>query len=49
MFAVLVLTSVVLLGIYLIVHHKFLKLPMCKSTTKLHGKTVIVTGKSVRM
>lgn len=49
MFAFLLLTSLVLLGIYLILRHRFLKLPKCKCSTQLHGKTVIVTGKSSGM
>ncbi|XP_062393322.1 dehydrogenase/reductase SDR family member 13-like [Sardina pilchardus] len=44
MFVYVLLTSLVLLGICLVLRHRFLKLPMCKSTAQLHGKTVIITG-----
>ncbi|KAL2095371.1 hypothetical protein ACEWY4_010090 [Coilia grayii] len=44
MFAFLILTFVVVLIICFILHHRFFKLPMCKCSTQLHGKTVIVTG-----
>ncbi|XP_038585684.1 dehydrogenase/reductase SDR family member 13-like [Micropterus salmoides] len=40
----LLLFGVVLVGGYFLLHMTFLKLPRCKSTAKLHGKTAIVTG-----
>ncbi|XP_063059085.1 dehydrogenase/reductase SDR family member 13-like [Engraulis encrasicolus] len=44
MFAFLILTLVGVLITCFILHHCFFKLPMCKSKTQLHGKTVIITG-----
>lgn len=32
-------------AVYLLLWVTVVKIPKCKSTTKLHGKTVIVTGK----
>ncbi|XP_070776218.1 dehydrogenase/reductase SDR family member 13-like [Enoplosus armatus] len=40
----LLLIGFLLVGGYFLLHKTFLKLPRCKSTAKLHGKTAIVTG-----
>ncbi|XP_027134536.1 dehydrogenase/reductase SDR family member 13-like [Larimichthys crocea] len=40
----LLLFGLLLLGGYFLLHMTLLKLPRCKSTAKLHGKTAIVTG-----
>lgn len=40
----LLLLGALLLGLYCLLHFTVLKLPRCKSTVKLHGKTAIVTG-----
>lgn len=44
MFSVLLICGVVVV-VYLLLWVKFVKIPKCKSTAKLHGRTVIVTGK----
>ncbi|XP_070697866.1 dehydrogenase/reductase SDR family member 13-like [Pempheris klunzingeri] len=38
------LVGALLVGGYFLLHATYLKLPRCKSTAKLHGKTAIVTG-----
>ncbi|KAJ8280933.1 hypothetical protein GJAV_G00061190 [Gymnothorax javanicus] len=43
MSTILFLTGVVV-GVYFILYHTVIKGARCKSETKLHGKTVIVTG-----
>ncbi|KAF3700708.1 Dehydrogenase/reductase SDR family member 13 [Channa argus] len=40
----LLLLGALLIGVYFLLHTTVLKLPRCKSTAKLHGKTAIVTG-----
>nr|XP_046269063.1 dehydrogenase/reductase SDR family member 13-like [Scatophagus argus] len=40
----LLLFAVLLVGSYFLLHLTVLKLPRCKSTAKLHGKTALVTG-----
>lgn len=43
----LLLLGVLLVGGYFLLHATYLKLPRCKSTAKLQGKTAIVTGEYV--
>uniref|UniRef100_A0A4W6DFV3 Dehydrogenase/reductase 13 n=1 Tax=Lates calcarifer TaxID=8187 RepID=A0A4W6DFV3_LATCA len=40
----LLLFGALLVGVYFLLHMTVLKLPRCTAATKLHGKTVIVTG-----
>ncbi|GLD71864.1 dehydrogenase/reductase SDR family member 13-like protein [Lates japonicus] len=40
----LLLFGALLVGVYFLLHMTVLKLPRCTATTKLHGKTVIITG-----
>ncbi|KAM7403793.1 hypothetical protein PAMA_004295 [Pampus argenteus] len=38
------LFGALLVGVYFLLHVTYLKLPKCKSSAKLHGKTAIITG-----
>ncbi|XP_026195337.1 dehydrogenase/reductase SDR family member 13-like [Anabas testudineus] len=40
----LLLFTALLVGLYFLLHSTVLRLPRCKSSAKLHGKTAIVTG-----